>query len=91
MQIEWSGQGVNEAGVDANTGNTVVRVDPRYFRPTEVDTLLGDPTKANTLLNWQPEISFEDLVTEMVDADLNIAERDALVAREGFPVYNHHE
>ncbi len=69
----------------------VVRVDPRYFRPTEVDTLLGDASKARRELGWRAEIGFEQLVREMIDADRQLAERDALIAREGFPVANPRE
>jgi GDPmannose 4,6-dehydratase len=91
MRIEWRGSGVDEVGVDLNSGRTVVRVDPRYFRPTEVDTLLGDATKARTKLGWQPEVSFAQLVDEMVAADLEVARRDALIARGGYKTYRHHE
>jgi len=91
MRIEWSGSGVDEQGVDAKTGRTIVRVDPRYFRPTEVDTLLGDPSKARSLLGWKAECSFQDLVKEMVASDLEIARRDAVVAREGFKTYRYSE
>jgi GDPmannose 4,6-dehydratase len=91
MRIEWRGKGVEEEGVDAATGNTVVKIDPRYFRPTEVDTLLGDPSKAKAKLGWQPKTSFAKLVEEMVTSDLEIARRDALVAKEGFKTYRHHE
>jgi GDPmannose 4,6-dehydratase len=91
MRIEWEGEGVDEVGVDKATGRTLVRVDPRYFRPTEVETLLGDPTKARQKLGWKAEIGFSELVAEMVAEDLEVAKRDALVAKEGFKVYNHHE
>ncbi len=91
MRIEWRGSGVDEVGVDANTGRVVVRVDPRYFRPTEVDTLLGDATKARTKLGWQPQVSFAQLIDEMVAADLEAARRDALIAREGYKTYRNHE
>jgi GDPmannose 4,6-dehydratase len=91
MRIEWEGEGVDEVGVDKATGRTLVRVDPRYFRPTEVETLLGDPTKARQKLGWKAEIGFSELVAEMVAEDLEVAKRDALVAREGFKVYSHHE
>jgi GDPmannose 4,6-dehydratase len=70
---------------------TLVRVDPRYFRPTEVETLLGDASKARQKLGWVPEVSFAELVAEMVESDLNAAKRDALVAKEGFKIYSHHE
>jgi GDPmannose 4,6-dehydratase len=91
MRIEWRGNGVDEVGIDANSGRTIVHVDPRYFRPTEVDTLLGDPSKARQKLGWSAEISFSELVAEMVASDLEEAKRDALVAKEGFKVYSRHE
>jgi GDPmannose 4,6-dehydratase len=91
MRIEWRGKGVDEQGVDAKTGKAIVKIDPRYFRPTEVDTLLGDPSKAKAKLGWQPKTSFAKLVEEMVSSDLEIARRDALIAREGFKTYQHHE
>ena len=91
MQIEWRGEGVDEVGVDAASGRTLVRVDPRYFRPTEVETLLGDPTKARQKLGWTPEVSFSELVAEMVTEDLEDAKRDAMIAKEGYKVYSHHE
>ncbi|HEX3845743.1 MAG TPA: GDP-mannose 4,6-dehydratase [Steroidobacteraceae bacterium] len=91
MRIEWRGKGVEEMGVDARTGRTIVRVDSRYFRPTEVDTLLGDPRKARDKLGWSAKIGFEELVKEMVESDLQIAERDAMVAKEGYKIYNHNE
>jgi GDPmannose 4,6-dehydratase len=91
MRLEWSGQGVAEQGVDTRSGRTIVKIDPRYFRPTEVDTLLGDPSKAQRLLGWKAEISFEALIAEMVEADLELARRDALIAREGFKTYQHRE
>jgi GDPmannose 4,6-dehydratase len=91
MRIEWSGKGVDEIGTDAVSGNVVVRVDPRYFRPTEVDTLLGDSTKARTKLGWKPEYSFDDLVKEMVALDLEQARRNTVMAREGFRTYTHAE
>ena len=91
MDIEWRGEGTEETAVDTITGNTIVRIDSKYFRPTEVETLLGDATKARDQLGWTAEISFEQLVKEMIDADYRLAERDALVAREGFSVYRPHE
>jgi GDPmannose 4,6-dehydratase len=91
MNIEWRGQGVAEQGVDTKTGRVILKVDSRYFRPTEVDTLLGDPSKAHRQLGWRAETSFPTLVKEMVEADLHAACRDALVAREGFRTYQHHE
>src|SRR5882757_1996475 len=91
MRIEWKGSGVDEEGIDKKTGRTLVRVDPRYFRPTEVETLLGDPSKAKQKLGWTAEVSFPELVAEMVESDLALAKRDAMVAKEGYKIYNHHE
>ena len=68
-----------------------MRVDPRYFRPTEVETLLGDPSKARQKLGWTAEIEFGELVSEMVAEDLEAAKRDAMIAKEGYKVYSHHE
>jgi GDPmannose 4,6-dehydratase len=86
MEIRWRGKGLEEQGVEVRSGRTVVRVDPRYFRPAEVDALLGDATKARTQLGWVPRVSFEELVTEMVASDLKLAERDALSLRHGYRV-----
>ena len=72
-------------------GDVIVRVDSRYFRPTEVETLLGDPANAKNRLGWEPKITFEELVREMVCSDLEEAQRDALCETEGFKVFNHHE
>jgi len=91
QEVDWRGHGVNEEGIDAATGRVVVKIDPRYFRPTEVDTLLGDSTKARTQLGWRPEISFDALVKEMVTVDVELARRDALLKREGFRVNPRHE
>jgi GDPmannose 4,6-dehydratase len=91
MSIEWRGSGLEEHGVDVKTGRTIVKVDPRYFRPTEVDTLLGDSTKARVKLGWKPEITFESLVKEMIAADLEAARCDATMAREGFKTYRYQE
>ncbi|VAW52111.1 GDP-mannose 4,6-dehydratase [hydrothermal vent metagenome] len=84
IEIEWKGEGVDEKGYDKATGNCLVEVDPRYFRPTEVETLLGDPTKAKEKLGWVPKITLEEMVTEMVEHDLMLAKRDALCEKEGF-------
>jgi GDPmannose 4,6-dehydratase len=91
MHLEWRGTGVAEEGVDVTSGRAIVKIDARYFRPTEVETLLGDASKARRQLGWAPKISFLGLVKEMVAADLDAARRDALVAREGFKTYSHHE
>ncbi len=90
MEIVWKGQGVEEKGFDSQ-GNCIVAVDSRYFRPTEVETLLGNASKAREKLGWVPEISFDELVAEMVREDLKAAERDELCRREGYRVFDFHE
>ncbi len=87
IPIEWRGEGVGEKGIDSRDGREIIAIDPKYYRPTEVDTLWGDPGKAKAKLGWSPKTSFEALVDEMVDADLVAARRDALVRKEGFDVY----
>jgi GDPmannose 4,6-dehydratase len=105
LAIRWKGGGTDETGViESRTdvaslanedtppvGSTIVRVDPRYFRPTEVDTLLGDATKAREELGWEPRVSFDELVGEMVAEDLKLAQRDRLVKNAGLRTYNYHE
>jgi len=99
MKLYWEGEGVDEIGIVESVncidddllttdlvGKTIVKVDPRYFRPTEVDTLLGDPAKAKAKLGWEPTTTFEQLVTEMVAFDLDKAKRFALLKRRGFDV-----
>jgi len=76
MPLEWQGSGVDEKGIDTKSGNTVIQIDPRYFRPAEVDLLLGDPTKAKQQLGWELKTSFDELVNMMTDADLKLAERE---------------
>jgi len=90
IKISWSGVGVNEVGVDPD-GKIVVAVDPRYFRPAEVETLLGDATYARERLGWKPTVTFSELVREMVGADLVSAERDQLVRKHGYDAYEYHE
>lgn len=90
MKIHWQGQGVEEKGLDSQ-GKAIVAVDPRYFRPTEVETLLGDATKAREKLGWVPRITFKEMVAEMVREDLKSAERDELVKRHGYQTFNFHE
>jgi len=90
ISIVWKGEGADEKGYDAS-GRCIVSVDPRYFRPTEVETLLGDASKARAKLGWTPKITFRELVAEMVRQDLKEAERDELVKRHGFNTYNYHE
>jgi GDPmannose 4,6-dehydratase len=100
ITIEFKGEGVDEIGVvtqvqgdkaKCKVGEVVVRVDPRYFRPTEVETLLGDPSKAKAKLGWTPTTTFEQLVSEMVQSDYTAARRDSLVKLAGFQAYDHHE
>jgi GDPmannose 4,6-dehydratase len=76
MPLEWQGEGVHEKGIDTTSGRIVIEIDPKYFRPAEVDLLLGDPAKAKRQLGWQPKVDFEGLVNMMVDADLLAAERE---------------
>ena len=89
--IRWEGAGVDEKGYDTESGECVVAVDPRYFRPTEVETLLGDPSKAKQKLGWEPEITLQEMVKEMMEADLESAKRDALVKEHGYKVFDYHE
>jgi GDPmannose 4,6-dehydratase len=86
MRIEFRGSGLGEEGVDAATGRVIVRVDPRYFRPAEVETLLGDPAKAQAKLGWTPKITFDQLIAEMVESDLLDAKRDATLRNAGYTV-----
>jgi len=90
IRIAWKGSGKDEKGLDAS-GRTIVAVDPRYFRPTEVDSLLGDASKAREKLGWVPKIRFAELVKEMMREDLKAAERDELVKKHGFVAYDRHE
>ena len=91
IAVLWQGTGVEEKGIDAASGNILVQVDPKYFRPTEVDLLLGDPTKAKEKLGWQAETSLEELVRMMVKEDIVIAERDVLCEEHGFRVNSGNE
>ena len=91
MDIEWQGDGIDEIGIDRSSGNRIVAVDPRYFRPTEVETLLGDPSKAKKVLGWKAETSFATLVKEMVAQDHEAAKRDALVKDAGYQTFDYHE
>jgi GDPmannose 4,6-dehydratase len=90
LAITWKGDGVDEKGY-SNSGQCIVSVDPSYFRPAEVETLLGDSSKAEKLLGWIPEISFEELVSEMMVEDMKLAERDVLVAEHQHLAHNSHE
>jgi GDPmannose 4,6-dehydratase len=90
MTIEWQGEGIDEVGIDG-AGRTIIRIDARYFRPSEVETLVGDASHARDRLGWTPTTTFEELVTEMVQADLQAAERDSLVVRHGYVAHDYHE
>jgi GDPmannose 4,6-dehydratase len=90
LSITWKGRGVEEQGLNEK-GKCIVAVDPRYFRPTEVETLLGDPSKAKRKLGWEPRTTFKELVSEMVREDLKAAERDELIKRHGYRAFNYHE
>jgi len=91
ISMRFEGTGADEKGYDAKTGKCLVAVDPRYFRPTEVETLLGDPTKARERLGWEPRITLEEMVAEMVRADLRDAERDSLCKSQGYTVFDCNE
>ena len=91
FDIRWEGEGVDEKGYDRNTGRCIVAVDPRYYRPTEVDALLGDASLAREALGWTPKTSFEEMVTEMVAQELKETSRDLLCRKEGFSVKNYFE
>ncbi len=89
--IIWEGTGLEEVGKRADTGEIVIRVDPRYFRPTEVEELLGDSSKARKKLNWQPKISIDELISEMIDEDAEEAKKESILKNKGFPIYSSKE
>ncbi|QNB47095.1 GDP-mannose 4,6-dehydratase [Thermanaerosceptrum fracticalcis] len=91
IDILWEGNGVKERGIDSKSGNVLVQVDPRYFRPTEVDLLLGDYSKAKEKLGWEPEVTFGKLVEIMIKEDLRLAEKDLLCENNGYTTYNPYE
>lgn len=91
LRIRWEGEGTDELGIDAATGKQIIAVDPRYFRPTEVETLLGDASKARDKLGWKPKTTFEALVREMAVEDLQLAQRDDMVRKAGFKSFNYFE
>jgi len=91
MSIRWEGEGADEKGLEAKTGEMIVAVDPSYYRPTEVHDLLGDAGKARQKLGWQPSTSFEELIAEMIEADMEEAQKDYLCLKEGFQTFNHFE
>lgn len=91
IQIRWEGTDAEEKGYDSVSGKCIVAVDPRYFRPAEVETLLGDATKAKEKLGWVPKTTFQELVAEMMREDMREAQRDELVKQHGFKYFNYHE
>ena len=91
MDMEWQGDGIDEIGIDRSTGRQIVAVDPRYFRLTEVEILLGDPATAKRLLGWEAKTAFLKLVKEMIAGDHATAKRDALVRQAGYQTFNYHE
>jgi len=91
IKIRWEGEGVEEKGYNQQTDKLIVAVDKRYFRPTEVETLLGDPTKAKQKLGWEPKITLEQMVHEMMENDLNLAKRDELIKQHGYKAFDYHE
>ena len=88
IRLQWEGNGVNEKGIDRDSGKVIVEIDKRYFRPTEVECLIGDPSKAKTKLGWEPKISFEDMISEMAKVDLEEAQKDLLIQKKGFKIFN---
>jgi len=91
LGLRWEGEGLEEKGINTDTGQVVVAVDPKYFRPTEVQDLLGDAAKARRKLGWKPRTTFRELVADMVEADLNEAQKDYLCLQEGYQTFNHAE
>ena len=91
IELEWQGQGVDEKGIDKATGKVLVEVDPKYFRPAEVELLIGDPTKAKEKLGWVPEVKLQELVSMMVKADLKDAEKELHLKEGGYEVQNYYE
>ncbi len=89
MAIRWEGDGADEKGLDEETGRVIIAIDPRYYRPTEVNELLGDASKAREKLGWKPTITFDEMISEIVEADLEEAKRDDLCRTEGFQTFNH--
>ena len=91
IKIRWEGEGIEEKGYNQQTDKLIVAVDKRYFRPTEVETLLGDPTKAKQKLGWEPKITLEQMVHEMMENDLNLAKRDELIKQHGYKAFDYNE
>ena len=91
IKIKWEGEGINEKGIDTSNNKVIVEIDPRYFRPTEVEILIGDPTKAITQLGWKPKVQLPELVKMMVSNDLKLAEKERYLKNGGFEVKNYYE
>jgi GDPmannose 4,6-dehydratase len=91
IQIDWTGDGVNEKGIDKSSGKTLVEIDPRYFRPAEVDLLIGDPSKACEKLGWKPKVQLPELVKMMVHGDIRHAEKELYLRSGGYTVSNYYE
>ena len=91
IDLEWQGEGLQEKGIDKKTGKVIVEIDPRYFRPTEVESLLGDSTKAREKLGWRPKTSFQELIKEMVQSDLEEAKKEVHLKNGGFRIKNNFE
>jgi GDPmannose 4,6-dehydratase len=91
IEIEWQGCGVAEKGIEKSSGRVLVEVDPRYFRPTEVELLLGDPAKARQKLGWQPETNLQKLVSDMMNSDLESTRRDEVLRKAGHKIFDYFE
>ena len=89
--IIWENSGMDEIGKRADTEEVVVRIDPRYFRPTEVEQLIGDASKARNQLKWNPKITLNQLITEMIEEDSNEAKKESLLKKKGFSIYSSQE
>ena len=91
INITWEGEGVDEKGIDAKTGKVLIEIDPQYFRPAEVELLIGDPTKAMSKLGWKPKVQLPELVKMMVAHDLKFAKQDEYLHKGGFEIKNYYE
>ena len=89
ISVRWEGEGADQKGIEEKTGQVIVAVDPEYYRPTEVNELLGDASKARDKLGWEPEITFEEMIAEMIESDMEEAQKDYLCLQEGFTTFNH--
>jgi GDPmannose 4,6-dehydratase len=91
IPLEWQGKGIDEKGIDRNTGKTLVEIDPRYFRPAEVDVLIGDASKAREKLGWKPKTGLSSLITMMVTSDMELAKKELHLVQGGFKTKNYYE